>query len=58
MLSPNFLAKKKMTELINKGILNDDFFEHRANLEEGNVYLLTKVTKILRGNLIRKWKSI
>jgi len=58
LLSPNFLAKKKMTELINKGILNDDFFEHRSNLEEGNVYLLTKVTKILRGNLIRKWKSI
>lgn len=47
-----------MAELIEKGMITDDFFEHRANLEEGNVYLLTKVSKILRGNLIKKWKNI
>lgn len=47
-----------MGSMISNGLLNADFFEQRANLEEGNVYLLTKVSKILKGNLMRKWKSI
>lgn len=40
------------------GIINDDFFEHRANLEDGNIYLLTKVNKILNGSLMKKWKEL
>ncbi|KAL4430312.1 hypothetical protein ABPG74_019471 [Tetrahymena malaccensis] len=58
LLSPNFMAKKKMQEMIEKGTLTDDFFEQRANLEEGNAYLLTKVSKILKGNIMKKWKSL
>ena len=41
-----------------QGKINDEFFEHRANLEEGNVYLLTKVNKIINGSLMKKWKNI
>lgn len=40
------------------GIIDDDFFESRSNLEDGNIYLLTKANKILNGNLMKKWKSI
>lgn len=40
------------------GIINDEFFDHRADLEDGNTYLLTKVNKILNGNLMKKWKNI
>lgn len=46
-----------------KGIDQDkDFFENRSNLEEGNagtnIYLLTKVNRILGGSLMKKWKSL
>lgn len=40
------------------GIINDEFFESRSNLEDGNIYLLTKVNHILNGNLMKKWKNI
>jgi hypothetical protein len=40
-----------------KGI-DDDFFENKYNMEEGNVYLLTKINKILNGTLMRKWKDL
>ena len=46
-----------------KGIDQDkDFFENRSNLEEGNagtnIYLLTKVNRIINGSLMKKWKSL
>ena len=54
LLSPNMQIKKQMQE---KGI-NDDFFETRTDLEDGNIYLLTKINKILNGNLLKSWKHL
>ncbi|KAL4430313.1 hypothetical protein ABPG74_019472 [Tetrahymena malaccensis] len=36
LLSPNFMAKKKIQEMIEEGTLNEYFFEHKANPEEGD----------------------
>ena len=38
--------------------MNEDFFETRSDLEEGNIYILTKVNRILNGNLMREWKEL
>jgi hypothetical protein len=33
--------------------MDEDFFENRDNLEEGNIYLLTKINRIINGNLLK-----
>lgn len=55
LLAPNFQLKAQLAQ---QGKIDENFFEKRNNLEQGNVYLLTKVNKILNGNLLKKWKQI
>ena len=36
--------------------ITKDFLDSREDLEDNNIYLLTKVNQILEGNLMKVWK--
>ncbi|KAM3140231.1 hypothetical protein pb186bvf_007587 [Paramecium bursaria] len=53
---------KEFTLLITKYAIQiidelDDFLDSREDLEDNNIYLLTKVNQILEGNLMKVWKQ-